>query len=1184
MYRFCLFFVCCACLFDIAFAQQEPVSNQTILSMQSVERQAAHLKAEREELEKSKDRTEKRARCSEDRNALKAKLEEASEISGIQRDFIRLKLSLVAQDCQILSEIDYLDQQYKTLLDQNIELLKEYRADPEFKNTALPVKASYGFDEFEESGRRLFSIKGQLANLEKSRIVASDDLAKRKKADTALEEERREKTKQQEEFSPAGQMRLSPREQGELVDLQKQILDDKKTLITAKLREAERRIFLLDTHIMILRLQQAVLSVQYDRIKKALYIDISYVRKAEATFEKNSAQAALESEKLRSEVKKFQSAKEAVQKKKIDVAKKLNISATDLAALGDWSKKPENAREWKALCALGPLTFEEILADLNIEYKQALILLEKTKIDKEKTQLSIIKSWYVLMQRRLGFSSRELERQIKSYEVPKNELQGDSLILIEKRMRVLALLQEFNATSERLKKRAEEFREKNAVDIPSNQNNDTCAQKIRSAEEQSQRCLYLAARLIETYSNAIALIEDAGKRVENVVAELKNKSFWRRSDQSITLEGLINFIPDIRRFFDDVSMGLIAYKQTLTMQAVHKKLADYYGQPLSLLFLLLRLIIALLIFGIFYFLLPRLKSYLMKKPDHRVHSALNIFAAGVTDFLRAHLVGLYIWTVLYLLIFFEIIANVYFSLFFYFLSIPYMLFIARRFIKYILEVNKKSGYHLIGEAYESRFRRIVPALAYATIVIFFFRKAFMLGNYTVSAVPSVLLTLNFIILQLALMGLIGKDWILGLISRTTPSREWFYDVVDNYYYLFWSILIAIIVMSNPYVGYGRQVLYVLSRIFILGILVLLLLYVYKHTRKFSARLFFYQTENEAAVERFASARTWYGLFIVFSFCLLFFLGILATLKALGYPLTLSKISDWLHYGLYRAGSDELGHSFVTPLAFLKLGLIFLSGLVIAYIINRLLLRYIFDPLLISSGIQNSIFTFTRYILILITLLIGMKSVGLESFATKFVLVIGAIGFVVKEPILDFFSYFIILVQRPIKIGDLIMLDENIRGVVRHMTLRSVILRKDNSLTVIVPNSHIITKPVANWTHSAFLGIDDIVLSVSYANDPQHVRRIIRRVLDANPYILKKPAPVIRLTGFGEKGIEFLIRGFVTNDKALDRSDIASDIRFGLAESFGNEKISFAFVRHFVVTTTVGAEHAEKDLDNGSKLI
>ena len=176
---------------------------------------------------------------------------------------------------------------------------------------------------------------------------------------------------------------------------------------------------------------------------------------------------------------------------------------------------------------------------------------------------------------------------------------------------------------------------------------------------------------------------------------------------------------------------------------------------------------------------------------------------------------------------------------------------------------------------------------------------------------------------------------------------------------------------------------------------------------------------------------------------------------------------------------------------------------------------------------------------------------------------------------DFIAYFIILVQRPIKVGDYIWIDPNTMGVVRKITPRSVVVRRRNSNTLVIPNNQVVNKVVTNWNYSSgFIAFDDIVVTVTYKEDPAKVRELLLKVLDESNYVLKNPKPIVRLEDFNELGFVFLVRGFLSSNYTLDMWDIASDVRLAIVKKLRDNNIELAHP----VRVMVGVNRPERAYD------
>ena len=210
-------------------------------------------------------------------------------------------------------------------------------------------------------------------------------------------------------------------------------------------------------------------------------------------------------------------------------------------------------------------------------------------------------------------------------------------------------------------------------------------------------------------------------------------------------------------------------------------------------------------------------------------------------------------------------------------------------------------------------------------------------------------------------------------------------------------------------------------------------------------------------------------------------------------------------------------------------------------------------MLIDAGVQNTIASLIRYLIIIAAIIFGFQSIGLADQIWYLIaaLVLG-VGWVIKDPAADLIAYFILIVQRPIKVGDYIFMDDTTNGVVRRITPRSVEVRRKNSTTVIIPNTQITSRTVTNWNHArGFIAFDDIMVTIPYKVDPAHVRELLMRVLDESRVVLKNPRPVVRLENFSDLGYVFLVRGFLSSNHTLDMWDIASDIRFAIVKRFMN---------------------------------
>lgn len=493
---------------------------------------------------------------------------------------------------------------------------------------------------------------------------------------------------------------------------------------------------------------------------------------------------------------------------------------------------------------------------------------------------------------------------------------------------------------------------------------------------------------------------------------------------------------------------------------------------------------------------------------------------------------------------------------FYFISVGVSLWLSSRFINHFISYNAAHDEMFVGAQTVDRLSWVVRVLLYATCIIFFFREAFMLASYTKSELSIILLAIYSIIVRLVLISLIRKEDILELIPQKGPITTWLSTQVKEHFNTVFAFLVAIIILSEPHIGFGKYVSYFLWGIIGSILLVRGIFLLNEFSRRLASFLFFTSYEGEAPHERFPYAQSLYGVFAIVSFVFVILLAILAGAKIWQYPLSLSDLYDLLNTKLGSYGWTTAEQHDVTPLSILQLLGFIVGSFVVASVVNQFALRYMFDLLIVDPGVQHAVSTFTYYLIVVAVIMTGFTRFGL-GYAVLVLLGSLAFGLFIsaREYLNDFISYFILLVQRPFKIGDYVSLDEKLTGTVRKITPRSTIVRVKNSVTVIVPNSKIVAGNITNWNYSrSFIAPPDIYVGVAYTADPAEVRTAIQRVLDAHINVLKNPRPIIRLEDFGGSGYNFMIRPFLSVDNVPHQHDIASDIRFALVKALRDRGI------------------------------
>src|SRR5207253_5035387 len=144
--------------------------------------------------------------------------------------------------------------------------------------------------------------------------------------------------------------------------------------------------------------------------------------------------------------------------------------------------------------------------------------------------------------------------------------------------------------------------------------------------------------------------------------------------------------------------------------------------------------------------------------------------------------------------------------------------------------------------------------------------------------------------------------------------------------------------------------------------------------------------------------------------------------------------------------------------------------------------------------------------------------GLGFDLQKIALIAGAlsvgIGFGLQSIVSNFVSGLILLTERPIRVGDSIVVKGE-EGWVRRIRVRATEIETFDRASVIIPNSEFITGVVKNWTRTNTLGRIVIKVAVGYESDPDQVRDILLDIARTHPQIVQSPPPGAFRLGFGD---------------------------------------------------------------------
>jgi potassium efflux system protein len=232
----------------------------------------------------------------------------------------------------------------------------------------------------------------------------------------------------------------------------------------------------------------------------------------------------------------------------------------------------------------------------------------------------------------------------------------------------------------------------------------------------------------------------------------------------------------------------------------------------------------------------------------------------------------------------------------------------------------------------------------------------------------------------------------------------------------------------------------------------------------------------------------------------------------------------------------------------------------------------------DAGIRHSLSVFIQYIVILVGLLIALKVFGIDP--TALVVLAGAvgvgIGFGLQNIADNFVSGILLLVERPLQVGDFVEIESPqgndivYSGTVILIGIRSLTLETEDSKKVVVPNSKLISGPFTNWagcrTTDEGEGEDegegtvlhtDLDIGISYDSDPHLAENLIKAVLEEMPEVLSEPAFGIYLLGFADFKINFRVDYYI-DSQSSNSAQVKSKVLFGIWDRFKEAGIKMPY--------------------------
>lgn len=212
---------------------------------------------------------------------------------------------------------------------------------------------------------------------------------------------------------------------------------------------------------------------------------------------------------------------------------------------------------------------------------------------------------------------------------------------------------------------------------------------------------------------------------------------------------------------------------------------------------------------------------------------------------------------------------------------------------------------------------------------------------------------------------------------------------------------------------------------------------------------------------------------------------------------------------------------------------------------------------LEPATRYAVTTLSRYVLAVAGIVCACLMLGITWSKVHWLLaaVSVGLGFGLQEIFANFVSGLIILFERPVRVGDIVTVDD-VSGVVSRIRIRATMITDFDRKELIVPNKEFITGRVLNWTLSDQMNRVVVNVGVAYGSDIERVRELLVQMAHDNQYVLKDPAPMATFEGFGDSTLSFVLRCYLPSLE--NRMAVIHDLHSKIHDRFREENIDIAF--------------------------
>ncbi len=223
---------------------------------------------------------------------------------------------------------------------------------------------------------------------------------------------------------------------------------------------------------------------------------------------------------------------------------------------------------------------------------------------------------------------------------------------------------------------------------------------------------------------------------------------------------------------------------------------------------------------------------------------------------------------------------------------------------------------------------------------------------------------------------------------------------------------------------------------------------------------------------------------------------------------------------------------------------------------------------LDSGSRNAIGTLVRYAILILGSVLGFGAVGLSWGSIQWLAAALTFGlaFGLQEIFANFVSGLIILIERPVRVGDIVTV-AGTEGQVTRLRMRATTILDYNRRELLVPNREFITGSLVNWTLSDPITREVIHVGVAYGSDVKLANELLLRAAKESRLVVDEPLPQAIFRSFGDSSLNFELRVYMANRELWAR--VVDDVHRRVDDLFREHDIEIAFPQRDLRVRSIG---------------